>query len=219
MVLGYCGGLAQRPQAKTGKKKGLYRAQKHRAHEILYSHSNCFLASMPKRTAATVEIKSSRVADLLLDSQLCFSLYATSLAMTKVYRPLLATLGLTYPQYIVMLALWEQDRLTVGALGERVALDSGTLVPMIRRLTALGLVNRSRSLTDDRSVVISLTTAGANLSNPARAVKDQVACATHCTDAQIQAHLRSLKKLRAALMSSTNISLMPSSKQTPSLAK
>jgi len=139
-------------------------------------------------------------AHLLLDNQLCFALYATSLAMTKVYRPLLAPLGLTYPQYVVMLALWEHNELSAGQLGERVALDSGTLVPLLRKLVALGLVERRRSPDDDRSVLITLTADGAALRKRAHAVNDQIGCATQCTDAQIKTLLRDLKKLRAALL-------------------
>lgn len=140
-----------------------------------------------------------RASSLLLDNQLCFALYATSLAMTKVYRPLLVPLGLTYPQYIVMLALWQHRELTVGKLGEQVALDSGTLVPLIRKLAALGLVLRQRSATDDRSVLISLTPAGRHMSERAHAVHDAVACTTQHTPAQRQALVRSLHGLRVAL--------------------
>lgn len=145
--------------------------------------------------------RTDRSGDLFLENQLCFTLYATSLAMTKVYRPLLAPLGLTYPQYIVMLALWELGELSAGVLGQRVALDSGTLVPMVRKLTALGLVKRLRSVADERSVIISLTPAGARLSKRSRAVRDQVVCATRCTEGQLQALLCSLKELRVALSS------------------
>lgn len=152
-------------------------------------------ASTPKRPAA-----SARSAGLFLDNQLCFALYAASLTMTKVYRPLLGPLGLTYPQYIVMLALWEHGELSVGALGERVALDSGTLAPLIRKLVAQGLAARLRSATDDRSVLISLTPAGAQLRERAHAVHGQVACATRCTVPQRQALALSLKELRAALL-------------------
>ena len=143
--------------------------------------------------------RAPRAAALHLDAQLCFALYATSLAMTKVYRPLLAPLGLTYPQYVVMLALWEHGELSAGALGERVSLDSGTLVGLVRKLVAAGLLERSRSASDDRSVLISLTLAGADLRERAHAVHDQVACATQSTAAQAQALVLSLKTLRTSL--------------------
>lgn len=150
-------------------------------------------------TRSTKTRAAARADGLFLDNQLCFMLYATSLAMTKVYRPLLAPLGLTYPQYIVMLALREHGELSAGALGERVALDSGTLVPMARKLTTLGLVERRRSPSDDRSVLISLTPAGRQLCRRARALNEQIVCATQSSEAQIQLLMRSLKRLRAAL--------------------
>lgn len=101
-----------------------------------------------------------------LDDQLCFALYAASRAVTARYRPMLEELGLTYPQYLVMMLLWEEDNQTVGQLGTRLALDSGTLSPLLKRLTAAGLVTRHRRIEDERSVAISLTPAG-------RALKDK----------------------------------------------
>src|SRR3712207_7644033 len=86
-----------------------------------------------------------------LDDQLCFALYAASRAVTARYRPMLEQLGLTYPQYLVMMLLWEQDNQTVGQLGARLALDSGTLSPLLKRLTAAGLVTRHRRVEDERS--------------------------------------------------------------------
>ena len=95
-----------------------------------------------------------------LDDQLCFALYAASRAVTARYRPMLDELGLTYPQYLVMMLLWESDEQTVGQLGSRLALDSGTLSPLLKRLTAAGLVTRHRRADDERSVSIRLTEAG-----------------------------------------------------------
>ena len=106
-------------------------------------------------------------ASLFLGNQLCFALYAASLAMTKTYRPLLEPLGLTFPQYVVMMALWEHRELTAGALARTVALDAGTLVPVVRKLVAQGLVVRQRRADDDRSVTISLTPAGLALQQQA----------------------------------------------------
>ena len=97
---------------------------------------------------------------LALDRQLCFALYSASLAMTKAYKPLLEPLGLTYPQYLAMLVLWEGDGLAVSALGERLALDSGTLTPLLKRLEALGLVQRLRDSSDERRVLLRLTAEG-----------------------------------------------------------
>ena len=95
-----------------------------------------------------------------LDDQLCFALYAASRAVTARYRPMLDAIGLTYPQYLVMMLLWEKDHQTVGQLGARLALDSGTLSPLLKRLTAAGLVTRHRRVEDERSVSISLTEQG-----------------------------------------------------------
>ena len=97
---------------------------------------------------------------LRLDVQLCFPLYAAARAMTQVYAPLLSKLGLTYPQYLVMLVLWETDGVTVKALGERLYLDSGTLTPLLKRLETQGLVRRERSKEDARSVRVHLTAPG-----------------------------------------------------------
>jgi DNA-binding MarR family transcriptional regulator len=105
----------------------------------------------------TATLPSPSVA---LDDQLCFALYAASRAVTARYRPMLEELGLTYPQYLVMMLLWEQDNQTVGQLGARLALDSGTLSPLLKRLTAAGLVTRHRRVEDERSVSIALTDAG-----------------------------------------------------------
>lgn len=159
---------------------------------------------MPQPSPRRTKVRTAaRDAQLHLDGQLCFALYATSLAMTRVYRPLLAPLGLTYPQYIVLLALWEHAELSVGALGEQVSLDSGTLAPLLRKLAALGLVERRRSPSDDRSVLISLTPAGSRLSRRAHGVHEQVACATRCSAALRLALTRSLTHLRASLLGGT----------------
>ncbi|MBN8489409.1 MAG: MarR family transcriptional regulator, partial [Burkholderiales bacterium] len=94
---------------------------------------------------------------LALDRQLCHAIYAASLTMTKLYKPLLAPLGLTYPQYLVMLALWEADDCSVGELGQRLGLDSGTLTPLLKRLEAAGRVQRLRDAADERRVRLRLT--------------------------------------------------------------
>jgi DNA-binding MarR family transcriptional regulator len=107
---------------------------------------------------------------LRLDHQLCFALYASSLAMTKLYKPLLDPLGLTYPQYLVMLVLWETDGLAVSQLGERLQLDSGTLTPLLKRLEASGLVQRLRDSADERRVLLQLTREGRALKRAALAV-------------------------------------------------
>ena len=111
---------------------------------------------------------------LALDDQLCFAVYAASRAVTHLYRPLLDALGLTYPQYLVMLVLWERESVTVKALGEALQLDSGTLSPLLKRLAGAGLVERRRRTDDERSVEISLTQAGRELSARANAVPQQI---------------------------------------------
>lgn len=100
---------------------------------------------------------------LLLDDQLCFALYAASRAVTARYRPLLDELGLTYPQYLVMLVLWEQDSISVSALGTALQLESSTLSPLLKRLEANGLIRRERRPQDERSVALHLTEAGIRL--------------------------------------------------------
>src|SRR5205085_11442513 len=111
---------------------------------------------------------------LVLDDQLCFALYAASRAVTARYRPMLDELGLTYPQYLVMMLLWEEDNQTVGQLGARLALDSGTLSPLLKRLTAAGLVTRHRRVEDERSVSIALTDAGRALRERAFTISESM---------------------------------------------
>ncbi len=118
---------------------------------------------------------------LLLDNQLCFALYSASLAMTKVYKPLLDELGLTYPQYLAMLVLWERDGLMVSELGERLSLDSGTLTPLLKRLEAGGLIARIRAVEDERRVHVSLTAAGRKLKARAAKIPECVLTATQCS--------------------------------------
>ena len=113
----------------------------------------------------------------VLEDQLCFALYAASRAMTARYRPLLDAIGHTYPQYLVMMLLWEEDNQTVGQLGARLSLDSGTLSPLLKRLTTAGLVTRHRRLEDERSVAIVLTDAGRALRDKADAISEEIICA------------------------------------------
>ena len=136
---------------------------------------------------------------LQLDNQLCFALYSASLAMTKVYKPLLAPLGLTYPQYLVMLALWEADGQGVGELGDRLALDSGTLTPLLKRLEAQGRVSRERDAVDERRVVIRLTPEGRQLKAAARSVPRAIGRASGCELGEIVELTRQLTTIRDAL--------------------
>jgi DNA-binding MarR family transcriptional regulator len=107
---------------------------------------------------------------LALDDQICFPIYAASRALQQLYRPLLAELGLTYPQYLVMLVLWEEDGVPLKHIGGRLRLDSGTLTPLLKRLERAGLVDRRRDDEDERVVRLSLTPAGRALKEPAQAV-------------------------------------------------
>ena len=136
---------------------------------------------------------------LQLDQQLCFALYSASLAMNKVYRTLLAKLRLTYPQYLVMLVLWERDALTVSEIGERLYLESATLTPLLKRLEAAGLLDRARSAEDERQVIISLTAEGRALKRQAGSVPSEVFCATGCEVDELLALKTQLNELRERL--------------------
>lgn len=115
---------------------------------------------------------------LALHNQLCFALYSASHAMTRTYKPLLDKLGLTYPQYLVMLVLWEQDGVLVKDIGKLLYLDSGTLTPLLKRLESAGLVERKRDKVDERQVRISLTASGRALQEQAQEVPTQILCAS-----------------------------------------
>jgi DNA-binding MarR family transcriptional regulator len=136
---------------------------------------------------------------LLLDNQLCFALYSTSLAMTKLYKPLLEALGLTYPQYLVMLVLWEHDDVSVTALGERLFLDSGTLTPLLKRMEGAGLIARIRAVEDERRVHITLTAAGRRLKAKAQKVPGCILTASHCSIPELVQLTRQLRGLRERL--------------------
>lgn len=126
-----------------------------------------------------------RPASLLLGEQLCFALYSTALGMNKVYRRLLGALGVTYPQYLVLLVLWERDQLTVSEIGERLFLDSATLTPLLKRMATQGLIDRTRAKADERQVIVSLTDAGRALKGKAQAVSGDVFCATECSPEEL----------------------------------
>jgi MarR family transcriptional regulator, organic hydroperoxide resistance regulator len=136
---------------------------------------------------------------LLLDNQLCFALYSASLAMTKVYKPLLDELGLTYPQYVAMLALWERDGVSVSELGERLRLDSGTLTPLLKRLEAAGLIVRLRAVEDERRVHITLTAAGRRLRAKAEKVPSCVLEASGCSVSDLVQLTHQIQQLRDRL--------------------
>lgn len=129
----------------------------------------------------------------LLESQICFLLYANSREMTKKYKPLLEKLGITYPQYLVLLLLWEQDELTVKQLGDSLHLDSGTLTPMLKRMERHGLIVRMRSELDERLVHVHLTAKGQQLKEKASQIPDRLLDDSGLTDEEA-AQLRSMLK-------------------------
>jgi DNA-binding MarR family transcriptional regulator len=134
-----------------------------------------------------------------LDRQLCFAIYAASHAFTRFYKPLLAPLGLTYPQYLVLLALWEADGLPLKAIGERLFLDSGTLTPLLRRMATLGLVVRTRDATDERQIVISLTDKGRGLEAEVATIPMLIGQAARCSALELDGFRRQLTILRVKL--------------------
>ena len=139
-----------------------------------------------------------------LDGQLCFALYSANLAMGKLYRQLLTGLDLTYPQYLVMLVLWEGDGITVSELGDRLFLDSATLTPLLKRLQTAGLVQRTRGTRDERQVIVTLTDEGRALREKAGQVPVDVFCATGCEIDEVVGLKSQLEKLRAGLIDTNN---------------
>lgn len=137
--------------------------------------------------------------DLVLDKQLCFALYGASLALTRTYKPLLEPLGLTYPQYLVMMVLWEEDHLAVKALGEKLGLDSGTLSPLLKRLEQADFVKRQRDSRDERQVTVSLTPKGRALQDDALSVMAAIGSAIGCSLEEVAALRQQLQSLRGRL--------------------
>ena len=145
-------------------------------------------------TSKTDTTASDAVEVLRLDRQLCFALYGAANRVTRLYRPLLDALGLTYPQYLAMLVLWEASPRTVGALGEALDLESSTLTPLLKRLEAQGLIARARDPKDERRVIVALTDAGLALRDRAKTVPEKILC-------QLDLPLSELGDLRSRLKS------------------
>jgi DNA-binding MarR family transcriptional regulator len=144
--------------------------------------------------------ESSKTGDILkLDNQLCFAVYAAAHAFNATYKPLLEPLGLTYPQYLVMLVLWQEDGVTVSAIGSRLGLDSGTLTPLLKRLEAAGLVSRIRDAADERQVRITLTGPGRALKAKAKGIPHELFCALGLSLTDITALRGKLESLAANL--------------------
>ncbi|EKF58084.1 transcriptional regulator MarR family protein [Agrobacterium albertimagni AOL15] len=137
--------------------------------------------------------------ELRLDKQLCFALYGAAHAFTRAYKPLLSPLGLTYPQYVVMMALWEEDDISVKALGEKVGLDSGTLSPLLKRLEQISYVSRRRDAADERVVFITLTEEGRALKARALEVFSTIGNQIGCDISEIESLRDSLKRLKGHL--------------------
>jgi len=139
---------------------------------------------------------------LKLDNQLCFALYSTSLQMTKVYKPLLQQLGLTYPQYIAMLVLWEQDGITVGEISARMLTDPGSLTPLLKRLEGEGLITRKRSASDERVVELRLTDKGRELRQQAESIPACILTASGLSLEELGRLKNELVDLRGSLQGS-----------------
>ncbi|MEX3777502.1 MarR family winged helix-turn-helix transcriptional regulator [Pseudomonas sp. MYb118] len=140
--------------------------------------------------------------DLLLENQACFALHSTSLLMTKVYKPLLKALDLTYPQYLAMMVLWEEDGLTVGEISTRLLTDPGSLTPLLKRLEAEGLLSRTRSREDERVVIVELTEQGRALRDKARSIPQCILGASGMTLERLQNLQKELQVLRSNLQDS-----------------
>jgi DNA-binding MarR family transcriptional regulator len=161
------------------------------------SGAGCKVRLVPKATI-------SQPAELTLDEALCFALYSASRALTGFYRPLLDELGITYPQYLVLLALWERDGVPVGALADRVRLDYGTLSPLLKRLQAAGLITRERRADDERSVIVSLTDTGRLLRARADCIPAEVVAATGLDAESFEGLRETLQRLTAAVTAASS---------------
>lgn len=153
---------------------------------------------------------------LTVDDQICFALYSASRALTSRYREFLAPFGITYPQYLVMLVLWEADHLTVSALAERLQLDSGTVSPLLRRLEAAVLITRTRSAADERVVEVALTDEGAALRIRAARVPELVCAATGLEIGDIIALTEQVATLAAHVRGSGDATSAPQADPTDS---
>jgi DNA-binding MarR family transcriptional regulator len=152
--------------------------------------------------SANGEVQMARkqtVDPLLLGNQICFAVYSAAHAFNRVYKPLLDKLGLTYPQYLVMMVLWERDGVAVKAIGEKLFLDSGTLTPLLKRLEAAALVKRTRSTEDERQVLIALTPKGQALKDQARAVPQAILSRSACSVGDLMTMKNELVALRDKL--------------------
>jgi len=157
------------------------------------------MADMKARTAKVMEIPEE---EKRLEKQLCFAVYATAHAFTRAYKPILDKVGLTYPQYIVMLVLWEKAELPVKTIGEQLDLDSGTLSPLLKRLEQNGLIKRIRDSRDERQVIVSLTPKGQSMKGEINTIMSSIGEAIGCTLEEMAVMRDMLHRLRGNLNAS-----------------
>lgn len=136
---------------------------------------------------------------LVLDDQLCFALYGASMAVGRLYKPMLDGLGITYPQYLVLGALWDRDRASVGAIAERLALESSTVTPLVQRLAAAGLVERARNPDNERQVIVSLTAAGREMRERTACLAEALLARTGMTMAELGRLTDDVRRIRDAV--------------------
>ena len=134
-----------------------------------------------------------------LDHQLCFSLYSASMAISRAYKPMLDALGLTYPQYLVLHALWEQDGRTIGEIAERLGLESSTITPLVKRLESAGLVTRARNPDDERQVQVRLTPRGREIRDECGCLGEELLVRSGMTGEQLGKLNRKIQALRDAV--------------------
>jgi DNA-binding MarR family transcriptional regulator len=142
---------------------------------------------------------------LPLDDQLCYAIYSAGMAIQRVYKPLLDDLGLTYPQYLALNVLWREDKLTVGSIAERLALESSTLTPLLKRLEAAGLLRRTRSPANERQVVVALTDKGRELRSRAGCLADALLSSSGQSPAHLNQINRDVRELRDAIYEHTGV--------------
>jgi MarR family transcriptional regulator, organic hydroperoxide resistance regulator len=158
------------------------------------------IAHSPVKTGAEKKKNQPQASDPSgLDAMLCFAIYGAAHAFTRAYKPLLEPLGLTYPQYLAMMALWSEDSQKVKALGDRLGLDSGTLSPLLKRLEQAGLVARRRDPEDERQVIVSLTPEGIEMQERSSGVMADIGKATGCSLDEVAALREALVGLKERL--------------------
>lgn len=157
------------------------------------------MTTSAKSTAGALAKHGDRGSQLKLDNQLCFALYAASNHVTRLYQTLLTDLGLTYPQYLVLLVLWERGARSVGELGHALYLDSGTLTPLLKRMETAGLVSRQRDADDERRVIVSLTKSGEQLHAHALEIPAALECRVDLSPNELAVLRKQLQRLRQAI--------------------